>query len=1227
MTFKVRFVGRFFSAFSVMTLVLAGAFAVTIPFATSASAATPPLVPSELPAPPNAGTDPQEVLGQGVCPPSGTCVVVGDYVTLSNDEDAVIETQGPSGSWSATTAPLPSQANLSPYAGLNGIACPAVGACVAVGFYLDSSGNQQPLVETLTSGTWVPTAVGIPSNSGSPITADLNSVSCAAVGACVAVGYYADTNGNAQALIETLSSGSWVHVEGSLPPTGNSADLYGVSCPAPGSCVAEGTYGNVASGNSLPLLEQLSSSTWTPIEPPLPSDAVTSPLDLEFLNLNGVSCSAVGVCVAVGDYLNQALNVVSFVETLSSGSWVSSDPPVPSAADASQIVAGLSGVSCSNTGFCQATGFYVLGTGADSIVHSFTEYRGTTWSPSLAALPANANSNTQSSLNTMTCTGTGACIGVGAYEDTNDNQDGLVETSLAPGPLTSFSDPSIDAPEGITTGPDGAVWFTNAQGGTGSGSIGRISTAGVVTNFTDPSINRPEGITEGTDGALWFTNEGSNTIGRISTAGVVSHFTNSSIDSPGGIVSGSDGALWFTNQGNNSIGRISTAGVVTNFTSPTIDSPEGITAGSDGALWFTNTGNNSIGQITTAGIVQNFTNPSIDAPDGIAAAPGGPLWFTNSNNSIGSITTAGVISNFTGTGVSSPEGIAAGPDGAMWFTNFGNNSIGRITGGGTVTNYTGSAIDGPQGIAAGPDGALWFTNNSGNTIGRVTPPVQLAAASLPSGSINVPYPTTPLIASGGTTPYTWSISSGALPAGLSLSSTGVISGTPASAESSSFTVQVNDDSYPGESATQAYSIVVNPGPSGPYSSLPPVRVCDTRPHNPSNLTGAAAQCNGIFDSGDTLAAGDTLVVNLAGSFKIPADATAVVLNVTAVNPGAAGYLTAYPTGSAPPFTSNVNYVAGQVVPNLVEVGLGTGGDVTFFSSAKSDLVVDAEGYVTPTTLSGAGLYVPLSSPARLCDTRPGNPSGLSGPDAQCNGFNNLGETLKAASSINVQVGGDNAIPANATAAVLNVTVSNPAAAGYLTAYPQGGTLPFASNVNYTAGQVTANRVIVPLSTIGSTPGMVTVYSSAQANVIVDVSGYYTAAGGTGAQFTSEGAPVRICDTRPNNPSKLVGAYNQCNGLTIAGGATLKFTVAGLAGVPQTGATAVVVNLTGVAPTAPTFLTVFPGPTKPFASDLNPAVGMVGANLVVATLSSTGTISIYNSAGNINVVVDVLGWYS
>ncbi|MGP0029866.1 MAG: hypothetical protein ACLPVF_05110 [Acidimicrobiales bacterium] len=432
------------------------------------------------------------------------------------------------------------------------------------------------------------------------------------------------------------------------------------------------------------------------------------------------------------------------------------------------------------------------------------------------------------------------------------------------------------------------------------------------------------------------------------------------------------------------------------------------------------------------------------------------------------------------------------------------------------------------------------------------------------------------------------------------------------------------------SAGGGVAIALEPSPPpapGPYTPLTPTRICDTRPGNPSGLSGAAAQCNGPGNTGDTIAAGSTLNLNVAGSFGVPSDASAVVLNVTAVSPSAPGFLSVYPAGASPPTATNLNYTAGEVIPNLVEVGTGISGEVSLYSLAKSDVVVDVEGYVAPTAAGGpgAGLYDPLSTPARICDTRAGNPSRLSGGEAQCNGgTGNPGERIvSGGGTISVQVTGNAGVPAGAAAAVLNVTAVNPGATGHLTVYAKGSARPVASNVNYGPGQTSANRVIVPLSSSGG----ITISSSAASDVLVDVSGYYTAAGGTGTQFTAEAAPVRICDTRAGNPSGLSGGAAQCNGAGPAGGGqTLTIQVTGLASVPSS-ATAVVVNLTGVGPSAQTHLTVFPTPPVPTTSDLNLSPGMTRANLVVATLSPTGTISIYNNSGSVNVVVDVEGWYS
>jgi virginiamycin B lyase len=300
--------------------------------------------------------------------------------------------------------------------------------------------------------------------------------------------------------------------------------------------------------------------------------------------------------------------------------------------------------------------------------------------------------------------------------------------------VTSYTAASVDDPQGIAWGSDGALWFVNQ----GNDSIGRITTSGVISNYVSTAIDQPFQIAAGADGALWFTNTEGDSIGRITTAGTVSTYTLPTGEYPFAIAAGPDGNLWFTDADGNSIGRITTGGTVTLFTGNPltgngIDQPAGITSGPDGALWFTNLGNNSIGRITTSGVVSNYTGAGINDPIGITAGPDGALWFSNSaietsgGGSIGRITTSGAVTSYTDPTIDNPEEIAAGPDGALWFTDTGSNSIGRITTGGSVTNFTDPSIDSPFGITPGPDGALWFTNGGGNSIGRITTQGAVAA--------------------------------------------------------------------------------------------------------------------------------------------------------------------------------------------------------------------------------------------------------------------------------------------------------------------------------------------------------------------------------------------------------------------------------------------------------------------------------------------------------------------
>jgi hypothetical protein len=325
--------------------------------------------------------------------------------------------------------------------------------------------------------------------------------------------------------------------------------------------------------------------------------------------------------------------------------------------------------------------------------------------------------------------------------------------------------------------------------------------------------------------------------------------------------------------------------------------------------------------------------------------------------------------------------------------------------------------------------------------------------------------------------------------------------------------------------------------------------------------------------------------------------SAVVLNVTATNATKSSFLTVWPTGATRPTASNVNFVAGQTVPNLAEVGLGTGGQVGIFNAAGNvDVVVDVEGYVGPST-TGTGLYNPLT-PARIKDTRTSH------------------DTLGPNTTLNVQVTGAGAVPASGvSAAVLNVTATGPTKQSFLTAWPTGQTQPTASNLNFSPGQTVPNRVIVPVGT----GGQVSIFNAAgNVDVVVDVSGYFTdnsSATATGTQFTPI-TPVRIKDTRISHD-------------TLGPNSTLTVPVEGVDGVAASGLAAAVMNVTVTNTTKPSFLTVWPtGVTRPLASDLNWAAGKTVPNLAVATLgTSDGAIQVFNAAGSTDVVVDVSGWYS
>jgi hypothetical protein len=375
------------------------------------------------------------------------------------------------------------------------------------------------------------------------------------------------------------------------------------------------------------------------------------------------------------------------------------------------------------------------------------------------------------------------------------------------------------------------------------------------------------------------------------------------------------------------------------------------------------------------------------------------------------------------------------------------------------------------------------------------------------------------------------------------------------------------------------------GPPAPvrYHPISPSRILDTR-------------------AASALGPGGTIDVQVSGQGGVPSTGvTAVVINATVTDTTGSSYLTIYPTLAARPTASNLNWIPGVTIANLVEVGLGTGGKLTAYNFAGSvDVVFDVQGYVsTPTGTPGTdGLYNPLP-PSRVLDTR----SGTGAPAAK----------LAGGASLTLTVAGNGGVPASGVeAVVLNLTVTNPTVPGYLTAWPTGASQPVASNLNFATGQTIPNRAIVKVNS----SGQVSIFNNAgTVDVVADVSGWFTdgtSPTASGAVFTGL-VPSRILDTRTSAP--------------VAAGGMITLQVSGQGGIPATGAVAAVLNVTVTNTTGSSYLTVWPdGTGRPLASDMNWVAGQTIPNLTIVKLGSNGKVDIFNFAGSTDVVVDVMGWY-
>ena len=362
--------------------------------------------------------------------------------------------------------------------------------------------------------------------------------------------------------------------------------------------------------------------------------------------------------------------------------------------------------------------------------------------------------------------------------------------------------------------------------------------------------------------------------------------------------------------------------------------------------------------------------------------------------------------------------------------------------------------------------------------------------------------------------------------------------------------------------------------AGRYHALAPSRVLDTR-------TTATALVGGTDR---------TLVV--AGQGGVPATGvSAVVLNVTLTDGSAKQNLAVFPAGQKPDVrTSNLNADRKQTVAVQVQTGLGTAGAIGLsLSTGSADVVVDVLGwYGDSSDRSGAG-YQALT-PSRLLDTR------------------TTSTPLTKGTVRNQQVSGLSGVPAGATAVAVNVTATGATRPTYLQLSPGGSAPATQSTLNVVPGQTVANAAVVGLGSDGSVDLRV---GDGSVSAIVDVVGYYgPTAGGRFVPVT----PSRLLDTRSS-------------GGPVGGGADRDLVVTGVGGVPATGASAVVLTVTGTQALYAGYVAVFPKGSPTTTSTLNLVPGRDVANLAVSAVGTGGAVTLRVAPRASQVVVDVTGYFT
>ncbi|MGD0500985.1 MAG: putative Ig domain-containing protein, partial [Bryobacteraceae bacterium] len=408
------------------------------------------------------------------------------------------------------------------------------------------------------------------------------------------------------------------------------------------------------------------------------------------------------------------------------------------------------------------------------------------------------------------------------------------------GPATGAK---LGGPDGVAVGGGGNLYiadYSNSRvrvvspGGiittaAGTGVAGGVGDGGLAVSA---QISAPYGVTVDGSGNLYIAQQGA--VRKVSPSGIITTVagngipgysgdggpaTSAQLNTPHGMAVDGSGNLYIADANNHRIRKVSVGGIIT-------------TVAGNGGYGYSGDG----GSAVTAGLPY---------PYGVALDGSGNLYVTDlNNNRIRKVSVGGIITTVAGTGtqgfsgdgavatgakLSGPQGVAVDGSGNLYIADTMNSRIRKVSSSGIITTVagngtfgysgdggpaTGAQFNHPVGVAVDSSGNLYIADEDNNSVRVILTgaaglsaagPSIITASTLPFGSVGAAYQET-LSATGGSSPYTWSVVSGALPGGLTLSSGGTISGTPTTPGFYTFALQAADNAASMASLTFTLTI-------------------------------------------------------------------------------------------------------------------------------------------------------------------------------------------------------------------------------------------------------------------------------------------------------------------------------------------------------------------------------------------------------------------------------------